>query len=446
VQVEALLSLSLSVAAEQSVQGVLDRIVRGLAAQPGVALARIWLLMPGDVCDACFLRAECRDQTQCLHLAASAGAPLNSSEEDWSFLQGYFRRVPLNARKVGVIGATGNPILIEDLAPENDWIARPDWAKREGIRAFAGHPLIFRGNTLGVLALFSRQPLDEQGSVWLRMFADQAAVAITNARAFEDRVRVNEELTNEIAERQRAEEALQQAQAELAHVNRLMTMGELTASIAHEVNQPLSGVVLNGYACLRWLSGDLPNLDEARQAVQRIVRDGMRASDVITRIRALSKKTVIAKKCLDLNEVVREVAALAHGEAQRKLVELHIELGVDLPPVLGDRVQLQQVLLNLVMNGIDAMNAVGDRPRELIIKTQDSDADQVRVAVQDSGTGLDAQNAERVFNAFYTTKPEGMGMGLSISRSIVHNHGGRLWAVLNNGPGTTFHFTVQKYQ
>jgi C4-dicarboxylate-specific signal transduction histidine kinase len=402
--------------------------------------------MPGDVCDACFLRAECRDQTQCLHLAASAGAPLNSSEEDWSFLQGYFRRVPLNARKVGVIGATGNPILIEDLAPENDWIARPDWAKREGIRAFAGHPLIFRGNTLGVLALFSRQPLDEQGSVWLRMFADQAAVAITNARAFEDRVRVNEELTNEIAERQRAEEALQQAQAELAHVNRLMTMGELTASIAHEVNQPLSGVVLNGYACLRWLSGDLPNLDEARQAVERIVRDGMRASDVITRIRALLKKTVIAKKRLDLNEAVREVAALAQGEARRKRVELRMELADDLPPVLGDRVQLQQVLLNLVMNGIDAMNAVGDRPRELIIKTQDSDADQVRVAVQDSGTGLDAQNAERVFNAFYTTKPEGMGMGLSISRSIVHNHGGRLWAVANNGPGTTFHFTVQKNQ
>jgi C4-dicarboxylate-specific signal transduction histidine kinase len=446
VQVEALLSLSLSVAAEQSVQGVLDRIVRGLAAQPGVALARIWLLMPGDVWDGCFLRAACRVQTQCLHLAASAGAPLNSSEEDWSFLQGYFRRVPLNARKVGVIGATGNPILIEDLAPENDWIARPDWAKREGIRAFAGHPLIFRGNTLGVLALFSRQPLDEQGSVWLRMFADQAAVAITNARAFEDRVRVNEELTNEIAERQRAEEALQQAQAELAHVNRLMTMGELTASIAHEVNQPLSGVVLNGYACLRWLSGDLPNLDEARQAVERIVRDGMRASDVITRIRALLKKTVIAKKRLDLNEAVREVAALAQGEARRKRVELRMELADDLPPVLGDRVQLQQVLLNLVMNGIDAMNAVGDRPRELIIKTQDSDADQVRVAVQDSGTGLDAQNAERVFNAFYTTKPEGMGMGLSISRSIVHNHGGRLWAVANNGPGTTFHFTVQKNQ
>jgi hypothetical protein len=131
VQVEALLSLSLSVAAEQSVQGVLDRIVRGLAAQPGVALAGIWLLMPGDLCDTCFLRAECCDQTQCLHLAASSGAPLNSFEEDWSFLQGYFRRVPLNERKVGVIGATGNPILIEDLAPENDWIARPEWAKRD---------------------------------------------------------------------------------------------------------------------------------------------------------------------------------------------------------------------------------------------------------------------------------------------------------------------------
>jgi len=186
VQAEPLLSLAVTVAGEHSVQGVLDNIVKGLARQPGVALARIWLLMPGDLCDSCFMRAECRDQTQCLHLVASAGAPISSPGEDWSFLQGHFRRMPLNARKVGVIGATGNPILIKDFAPENEWIARPDWGRREGIRGFAGHPLVFRGKTLGVLALFSRLAFDEQSFVWLRMFADQAAVAIVNARAFED--------------------------------------------------------------------------------------------------------------------------------------------------------------------------------------------------------------------------------------------------------------------
>jgi formate hydrogenlyase transcriptional activator len=186
VQAEPLLSLAVTVAGEHSVQGVLDNIVKGLASEPGIALARIWLLMPGDLCDSCFMRTECRDQTQCLHLVASAGTPNKSPNEDWSFLQGHFRRMPLNARKTGVIGASGTPILIKDFAPKNEWIARPDWARREGIRAFAGHPLVFRGKTLGVLALFSRLPLDEHCFVWLRMFADQAAVAITNARAFED--------------------------------------------------------------------------------------------------------------------------------------------------------------------------------------------------------------------------------------------------------------------
>ena len=157
-------------------------IVRGLAEQPGVALARIWLLGSGDLCESCFMRSECRDQAQCLHLVASAGAPVNSPREDWSFLQGHFRRMPLHARKTGVIGATGNPILIKDFAPENEWIARPDWAKREGVRGFAGHPLVSRGKSLGVLALFSRLALDEQSFLWLRIFADQAAVAELSLR------------------------------------------------------------------------------------------------------------------------------------------------------------------------------------------------------------------------------------------------------------------------
>ena len=191
---EPILSLAASVAAEHSVQGVLNSIVRGLAAQPHVALARIWLLAPGDICDSCFLRAKCLDQTECLHLMASAGNPADSPEEDWTFLQGHFRRIPLKATKVGEVGTTETPILIKDFAPENQWIARPDWARREGIRSFVGHPLVFQGKILGVLALFSREPLVEQESTWIGIFAKQAAVAIANARAFEDITQLRKQL------------------------------------------------------------------------------------------------------------------------------------------------------------------------------------------------------------------------------------------------------------
>jgi C4-dicarboxylate-specific signal transduction histidine kinase len=257
---------------------------------------------------------------------------------------------------------------------------------------------------------------------------------------------VNQQLRNEIADHQRAEDALREARTELAHVTRVLAMGELVASIAHEVNQPLSGVVINGNSCLRWLAGDPPNLAEVRETVQRIIRDGKRAGEVIARIRALTKKTVLEKEPLEMNEVIQEVVALLQSELRRNRVALRTELTTDLPPVLGDRVQLQQVVLNLVMNGIDAMSTVGDRRRALTIRTQIVEADQIGVTVQDSGTGLDPQNLERVFDAFYTTKPEGMGMGLSISRSIVSNHGGRLWATANDLPGASFQFTIPAYQ
>ncbi len=258
--------------------------------------------------------------------------------------------------------------------------------------------------------------------------------------------KANEDLVAEIAQREQAEEDLRHAQAELAHVIRVATVGETTASIAHEVNQPLSAVVVNGGACLRWLARDPPNLDEAREAARCIVRDGKRAGDVIARIRALATKTATPKQRMNMNEAIQEVVALARSELRRNNVTLRMELEDDLSPVLGDRVQLQQVVLNLVMNGVEAMSTVGERPRELVIRTQKDEADQVRVAVQDSGMGLDPQSRERIFDAFYTTKDEGMGVGLSISRSIVQNHGGRLWAVANDGPGTTFQFTVPKYR
>ena len=253
------------------------------------------------------------------------------------------------------------------------------------------------------------------------------------------------EINRDITERKRAEEALRKAQTDLAHVTRVATVGELTASIAHEVNQPLSGVVLNGNACLRWLGGDTPNLDEACEAARRIIRDGKRASDIITRIRALVRKTDTEKARLDMNDAIQEVAALAQGELRKNKVALRTELAGNLPPVLGDRVQLQQVILNLVMNGVEAMASVADRPRELLICSRQHESDQVLVAVQDCGIGIDRENTENIFNAFYTTKSHGMGMGLAISRSIVENHGGRLWAGPNDGPGATFQFTLLQH-
>ena len=246
----------------------------------------------------------------------------------------------------------------------------------------------------------------------------------------------------DISEQKRAEEALRQAQADLAHVSRVTTLGEMAASIAHEVDQPLSGVVINANASLRFLTAASPNLDEVRDGLHAIARDGRRASDVIGRIRALARRTPNEKELLDINEVIHEVVALAEGETRRARARLRTELADDLPPVLGDPIQLQQVVLNLLLNGLDAMHAVVDRPRELIIRTEREAIDRVRVAVQDSGSGIDPQLATRIFDAFYTTKRDGMGMGLSISRSIVEQHGGRLWAVPNDGPGTTFQFTV----
>jgi PAS domain S-box-containing protein len=256
-------------------------------------------------------------------------------------------------------------------------------------------------------------------------------------------------VARDISDRLRAEEErerLRQLEAELAHLSRVSMLGELAASIAHEVNQPLSGVVVNGNACLRWLAGDSPNLEEARETVRRIVRDGKRAGEVIARIRALATKTAIAKERLDMNEAIREVMVLAGDELRKNRVAVRTEIAPDLLPVLGDRVQLQQVVLNLVMNGIEAMSRVEERPRELIVRTQNDDAGQVRVTVQDTGMGLDPQSMERMFEAFYTTKEGGMGMGLSISRSIIQNHGGKLWAVANDGPGISVQFTIPKHQ
>jgi PAS domain S-box-containing protein len=249
----------------------------------------------------------------------------------------------------------------------------------------------------------------------------------------------------DIEDGKRAEETLRKAQSELAHVTRVTTMGELAASIAHEVNQPLSAIVNNGSACMRWLNGAAPNLDEAREAARRIIRDGNRAGEVITRIRALLRKTDAEKSRLDINQIIREVVTLTRNEAAGKGLSMRMELASGLPQVLGDRVQLQQVILNLIMNGIEATSSAPGRPRELLVSSRPHESDKVLIAVRDSGGGLDGQDLEKLFDAFYTTKPQGLGMGLAISRSIVEDHGGQLWAAPNDGPGATFQFTLLKY-
>ena len=246
----------------------------------------------------------------------------------------------------------------------------------------------------------------------------------------------------DLTERKHVEGGLRKAQAELAHVMRVTTLGELTASIAHEVNQPLAAVVTNAAACLRWLDRETPDLDEARRTVELIINDGNRAGDVIRRVRALANKTDIEKVPLEVNDVVREVIALVQRELISHQVSLRTEFAPALPMILGDRVQLQQVIINLLMNGIEAMQSVTDRPRELVIRSAQDATRRVLVSVTDCGVGIAAEDADRLFNAFFTTKSSGMGMGLSICRSIVEAHGGRLWATANVPHGATFQFTL----
>jgi len=246
----------------------------------------------------------------------------------------------------------------------------------------------------------------------------------------------------DVTERRLSEEALGKLRSELAHVSRVATLGALTASIAHEVNQPLSGIITNASTCLRMLAADPPNVDGARETARRTIRDGHRASDVITRLRALFSRKEAAAEPVDLNEATREVIALSLSELQRSGVSLRAELADDLPPVTGDRVQLQQVVLNLLRNGADAMSGVAGRPRQLVIRTRRDEGDRVRLDVRDAGAGFDPQTADRLFESFYTTKDDGMGIGLSVSRSIVESHQGRLWATPNDGPGATFSFSI----
>jgi signal transduction histidine kinase len=246
----------------------------------------------------------------------------------------------------------------------------------------------------------------------------------------------------DIEDRKRSEQErgrLRQLEAELAHMNRVSTMGELAASLAHEIRQPIAAAVTNASACARWLQRDMPNLAKACEAVLRMVRDAKQAADIIDRVRALYRRDAPQREVVDLNEVVREMIALLHDTATRHSISIRAELDARLPTATADRVQLQQVLMNLMLNGIEAMK---DTSGELTVTSKRTEDGQLMISVSDSGIGLPADQTERIFEAFFTTKPQGSGMGLAISRSIVESHGGRLWAIANNGRGATFQFTL----
>jgi C4-dicarboxylate-specific signal transduction histidine kinase len=245
----------------------------------------------------------------------------------------------------------------------------------------------------------------------------------------------------DVTEHRLSEAALSRVRSELAHVSRVSTLGNLSASIAHELNQPLSGVIMNASTCLRRLAADPPNVEGAVEIVRRVIRDANRASEVINRLRALFGKKEKATELVDLNEAVRELIALSLTDFHANSVTLQSEYADDLPLVTGDRVQLQQVILNLLRNATDAMTDVNDRPRHMLVKTE-LEEERVRLTVKDSGIGFSQDGMDQLFNAFYTTKSQGMGMGLSVSRSIIESHNGRLWAVPNDGPGVTFSFSI----
>jgi signal transduction histidine kinase len=366
------------------------------------------------------------DETKSIRLVARAGGAQH-------YLDDFAATWGEDERGLGPTGTairTGQPVTSNEVSSDPNLAPWRTRAEEHGLKSSVALPLIADESAIGALMVYSDEPeaFDEKETDLLQ----EAATDLTHGVIL---------LRTRMA-RQRAEEALKKTEAELGRVARVTTMGELTASIAHEVNQPLTAVVTNGNACMRWLAADPPNFDEAREALRRIIRDGNRASDVISRIRALVKKGESVARRLDVNDFLREIIALTQSEVVRRGASLHTDLAFNLPAVTGDRVQLQQVLLNLIINAVDAMSALTDRPRVVCIRANAPQPKSILVAVEDCGVGLDPEQAARLFDAFYTTKPEGLGMGLSISRSIVEAHGGKLWATPNEGPGATFQFTL----
>jgi len=318
------------------------------------------------------------------------------------------------------------PVVVTDILQDPLWEAYRDVAEPYGFRACWSTPILAHsGKALGSFAMYYREPRSPSSAETraLEMAVHLAGIAIERKLAREER------------------ERLRQTQADLAHINRVTTMGELTASLAHEVNQPIAAAVTSADSCMRWLAAEVPNLDKARAAAERIVKDGTRAAEIISRIRLLFQKGSPQLELVDVNEVIDEMTILLRGEATRYSISVRTELAPDLPRVMGDRVQLQQVMMNLMMNSIDATKEM-DGTRELTIKSQWAENDHLLVSVSDTGVGLPEGLADQIFSAFFTTKPHGTGMGLRICRSIVEAHGGRLWAASNSPRGANFCLTL----
>jgi len=395
-QIAVRADVSMAFGKEKSLKAILGECSEAIVRHLDAAFARIWTLS---------------DDGKMLELQASAGM--------YTHLDGPHSHIPMGQFKIGMIAQERKPHLTNDVL-NDPRISNREWAEKEGMASFAGYPLSVGDRTIGVLAMFSRRQLTPDTTETLASGADLIAQGI---------------------ERKRAQVALQMTQAELARVSRLTTMGELAASIAHEVNQPLTAVTNNSNACLRLLAADNLKPEVLRRALEEIVADGNRASAVVARIRGFIKKEPAEKNRVDINDVIQEVLALAGRELYENRVRLERQLTKALPLVLADRVQMQQVLLNLIMNGIEAMLAVTDEPRSLWVESRVEESGDILVAVRDSGTGL-GSGADRIFTPFFTTKANGMGMGLSISRSLVENHGGRLWAMPNSPIGAVFSFTL----
>jgi PAS domain S-box-containing protein len=395
-QIAVRADVSIAFGKEESLKTILGECSEAIVRHLDAAFARIWTLS---------------DDGKMLELQASAGM--------YTHLDGPHSHIPMGQFKIGMIAQGRKPHLTNDVL-NDPRISDRAWAEKEGMTSFAGYPLSVGDHTIGVLAMFSRKQLTPDTTETLASGADLIAQGI---------------------ERKRAQEALQMTQAELARVSRLTTMGELAASIAHEVNQPLTAVTNNSNACLRLLAASNLKPEVLRRVLEEIVADATRASAVVTRIRGFIKKAPAEKNKLNMNEVIQEVLTLADRELYENRVRLDRQLTGALPLVLADRVQMQQVLLNLIMNGIEAMAEVTNRPRSLCMQSRIDESGDILVAVRDSGTGL-GSGADRVFTPFFTTKANGMGMGLSISRSLVESHGGRLWAAPNVPHGAVFYFTL----
>ena len=395
-QIAVRADVSMAFGKKGSLKTILGECSEAIVRHLDAAFARIWTLS-GD--------------GKMLELQASAGM--------YTHLDGPHSRIPMGQFKIGMIAQERKAHLTNDVL-NDPRISNRAWAEKEGMASFAGYPLSVGDRTVGVLAMFSRKPVTPETTETLASGADLIAQGI---------------------ERKRAQEALQMTQAELARVSRLTTMGELAASIAHEVNQPLTAVTNNSNACLRLLAADKLTPEILGRALEEIVADGTRASAVVARIRGFIKKEPVEKNRLDINDVIQEVLALADRELYENRVRIERQLTKALPLVLADRVQMQQVLLNLIMNGIEAMIPATDQPRALWVESRVDESGDILVAVRDSGPGLGSA-ADRVFTPFFTTKANGMGMGLSISRSLIENHGGRLWAMPNSPIGAVFFFTL----